>query len=379
MPMDALCLSAVLAETERNILGGRIDKIHQPSRDEILLHIRGKNGPCRLLLSANPSRARIQLTALPRENPAEPPMFCMLLRKYLSGGKILDLRQPPAERLAELVIEATNEMGDKVRRRLILEMMGRRTNLLLLDGEDRIVDCLRRVEGDLTQARPLLPGMFYHLPDPQPGKKNPNRLTEEDRAALLAQGQCDTPADKFLLDHFMNRRAEEETYDIVFGSQEWQDLDRGIITREEANKIMLEKAAHANRVFEVQTCLDEWFTMLETNKTTVQIMRKLKAAGYRLYYLTNIPTDVMDELRQREWFTLFDGGIASCDVHLCKPEPEIFTTLMQTCHLAYDESIFVDDNKANAQAAYNLGITGILYKNPKSFTRALGACGIEVE
>ena len=73
---------------------------------------------------------------------------------------------------------------------------------------------------------------------------------------------------------------------------------------------MLEKAAHANRVFEVQTCLDEWFTMLETNKTTVQIMRKLKAAGYRLYYLTNIPTDVMDELRQREWFSLFDGGIA---------------------------------------------------------------------
>ena len=159
----------------------------------------------------------------------------------------------------------------------------------------------------------------------------------------------------FLMDHFMNRRAEEETYDIVFGSQEWQDLDLGIITREEANKIMLEKAAHANRVFEVQTCLDEWFTMLETKKTTVQLMRK------------------------REWFSLFDGGIASCDVHLCKPEPEIFTTLMQTCHLAYDESIFVDDNKANAQAAYNLGITGILYKNPKSFTRALGACGIEVE
>ena len=85
----------------------------------------------------------------------------------------------------------------------------------------------------------------------------------------------------FLMDHFMNRRAEEETYDIVFGSQEWQDLDRGIITREEANKIMLEKAAHANRVFEVQTCLDEWFTMLETNKTTVQIMRKLKAAILR--------------------------------------------------------------------------------------------------
>ena len=86
MPMDALCLSAVLAETAKGVVGGRIDKVYQPSRDEILLHIRHPEGPCRLLLSANPSRARLQLTALPRENPAEPPMFCMLLRKYLVGG-----------------------------------------------------------------------------------------------------------------------------------------------------------------------------------------------------------------------------------------------------------------------------------------------------
>ena len=183
----------------------------------------------------------------------------------------------------------------------------------------------------------------------------------------------------FLMDHFVNKRAEEIVYELTFGSQEWQDLDRGTITREEGNAAMLENAARVNRVFEVQTVIDEWPTILRTKESTVHTMQKLKAAGYRLYYLTNIPADIMDELRQREWFSLFDGGIASCDVHLCKPEPEIFTTLMQTCHLAYDESIFVDDNKANAQAAYNLGITGILYKNPKSFTRALGACGIEVE
>ena len=182
----------------------------------------------------------------------------------------------------------------------------------------------------------------------------------------------------FLMNHFMNRLAEEETYALVFGSQEWQDLDRGTISREEANRSMLENAARANRVFEVQTCIEEWAGMLRTKKDTVQIMRKLKAAGYRLYYLTNIPADIMDELRQREWFSLFDGGIASCDVHLCKPEPEIFTTLMQTFRLAYDETIFIDDNKVNAQAAYNLGITGILYKNPKSFARSLAACGIEV-
>ena len=170
----------------------------------------------------------------------------------------------------------------------------------------------------------------------------------------------------FLMDHFMNKRAEEIVYELTFGSQEWQDLDRGTITREEGNAAMLENAARVNRVFEVQTVIDEWPTILRTKESTVHTMQKLKAAGYRLYYLTNIPADIMDELRQREWFSLFDGGVASCEVHLCKPEPAIYTTLMQTCNLAYDESIFIDDNKVNAQAAYNLGITGILYKNPKT-------------
>ena len=183
----------------------------------------------------------------------------------------------------------------------------------------------------------------------------------------------------FLMDHFMNKHAEEITYELTFGSQEWQDLDRGIITREEGNAAMLENAARVNRVFEVQTVIDECPSILRTKDSTVHIMQKLKAAGYRLYYLTNIPADIMDELRQREWFSLFDGGVASCDVHLCKPEPAIYTTLMQTCNLAYDESIFIDDNKVNAQAAYNLGITGILYKNPKSFERALRACGIALD
>lgn len=183
----------------------------------------------------------------------------------------------------------------------------------------------------------------------------------------------------FLMDHFLNKRAEEIVYELTFGSQEWQDLDRGTITREEGNATMLENAARVNRVFEVQTVIDEWPTILRTKESTVHTMQKLKAAGYRLYYLTNIPADIMDELRQREWFSLFDGGVASCEVHLCKPEPAIYTTLMQTCNLAYDESIFIDDNKVNAQAAYNLGITGILYKNPKSFERALRACGIELD
>lgn len=183
----------------------------------------------------------------------------------------------------------------------------------------------------------------------------------------------------FLMDRFMNKRAEDIVYDLTFGSKEWQDLDRGTLTRAAANRIMLENAAHVGRTFEVQTVIDEWEGILRTKKTTVKTMCKLKLAGYRLYYLSNIAADVMHgNIEKRDFFPLFDGGIASCDVQLLKPEPQIYTLLMQTCNLAYDESIFVDDNRQNAQAAYNLGITGILYKNPKSFARALGTCGIEL-
>ncbi len=203
MPMDALCLAAILRETREVAVGSRIDKIYQPSRDEILLQLRGTNGTCRLLLSASAARPRIQRTDLPRENPAEPPMFCMLLRKFLVGGRITALTQPPLERLAELVIETTDEMGDKVSRRLILEAMGRKTNLLLLDGSGRIVDCLHRSSGDLTQARPLLPGMFYTYPEPQPDKYNPYTLTEEQKAALLTAASPDTPSDRFLQATFL--------------------------------------------------------------------------------------------------------------------------------------------------------------------------------
>ncbi len=201
MPMDALCLSALLRETGEAVVGGRIDKVYQPSRDEILLHIRGKEGPCRLLFSADPTGARLQLTDLPRENPAEPPMFCMLLRKHLTGGRITALTQPPMERIAELTVETSNEMGDKVSRRLLLEATGRKTNLLLLDETGRIADCLRRSGGDLTQVRPLLPGMFYNYPPAQEGKVPPTDLPEGSDA--LAPYGPDTPADKLLLDRFM--------------------------------------------------------------------------------------------------------------------------------------------------------------------------------
>lgn len=170
MALDALCLAAVLRELNASIEGGRIDKIHQPGSWDIVLGVRGNQGNVKVLLSADPSHPRIHLTTLERENPDKPPMFCMLLRKHLTGARILGLEQPYMERVVSLRLEATDELGDKVSRTLVLEAMGRHANLILLDGEGRIVACIRRVEGDITTgARQILPGLFYRLPEPRFG------------------------------------------------------------------------------------------------------------------------------------------------------------------------------------------------------------------
>lgn len=170
MALDAVCLTAVIEELRPTLEGGKIDKIYQPSRDEILLAVRGGGKNVRLLLSASPNGPRLHLTKEVRENPAQPPMFCMLLRKHLTGARILRLEQPELERIVLLRLEAIDELGDRVGRTLVLEAMGRRANLILLDGEGRILDCTRRIAGDVsTGQRSVMPGLFYHLPEPRPG------------------------------------------------------------------------------------------------------------------------------------------------------------------------------------------------------------------
>ena len=170
MALDAVCLTAVIEELRPTLEGGKIDKIYQPSRDEILLAVRGGGENVRLLLSASPNGPRLHLTKEVRENPAQPPMFCMLLRKHLTGARILRLEQPELERIVLLRLETIDELGDRVGRTLVLEAMGRRANLILLDGEGRILDCTRRIAGDVsTGQRSVMPGLFYHLPEPRPG------------------------------------------------------------------------------------------------------------------------------------------------------------------------------------------------------------------
>lgn len=200
MPFDAIFLSAVRQEL-LPLTGSRVDKIQQPSRDTVLLHLRGRDGGGRLLLSANVNRPRIHLTQASFENPAQPPMFCMLLRKHLTGGRLAEITQPPAERSVSLVFDCTDEMGVPCRKKLILELMGRNSNLILTGADGRILDCLRRVDFEMSELRQVLPGLFYHDP-PRQDKRIPAETDAAEIARLLDAAEPGRRLDKWLLDTF---------------------------------------------------------------------------------------------------------------------------------------------------------------------------------
>ncbi len=206
MPLDALCLSGVVHELNTALAGAKVDKIYQPGRDEVVLALRAPAGNVRLLLSANPNQPRLHLTQLPLENPDKPPMFCMLLRKHLSGARLLAVEQIPLERVVRLRFEALNELGDRVERKLVLEAISHHSNLLLLDGEDRILDCVRRTDSGLdlksgNSGRLLQPGMFYRLPTAV-AKADPTGTDREGLEELLDRAPEESQADKWLLDTF---------------------------------------------------------------------------------------------------------------------------------------------------------------------------------
>jgi len=201
MPFDAVFLSAVTAELRTSLIGSRVDKIQMPSRDLVVLQFHGANGNGRLLLSASSNSPRLHLTHAALENPAQPPMFCMLLRKHLSGGRIVDLRQPPMERLVDITLDCTDEMGEPVQKHLILELMGRNSNLILCGGDGRVLDCLRRVDFEMSEKRQVLPGLFYQDP-PALEKCNPADATVEEIASCLVNLEGEKRFDKWLLDTY---------------------------------------------------------------------------------------------------------------------------------------------------------------------------------
>lgn len=164
MSFDGIMTKAVTNELKKEILGGKIQKISQPSKNDIVFNIYSRGNSYKLLLSANNNEARFNLTQLKFENPNVPPNFCMVLRKHLNQGKILDIEQVGLDRIVIFSISSVDEMGFDTSKKLILEIMGKYSNLILVDDDYKIIDSIKRVNEYMSSVRQVLPGLKYQLP-----------------------------------------------------------------------------------------------------------------------------------------------------------------------------------------------------------------------
>lgn len=178
MAFDGVTISALISEIKDKVIGGRIDKIYQPESDEIILGIRSFGAGYRLLLTANPSNPKFHFTQINKDNPLNPPLFCMVMRKHLQSGKIIDIEQPDFDRIVNIYVESLNEMGDYSVKKLVIEIMGRHSNIILVDSDDTILDCIKHITHDKSSVREVLPGKKYEMP-PKQDKVNPLMLNKE--------------------------------------------------------------------------------------------------------------------------------------------------------------------------------------------------------
>lgn len=186
MPMDGFTLHFMVEELKEQIVSLRIDKIMMPAKDMLIFALRGAGKNLRLLLSASASFARLQLTEQKYENPEQAPGVCMLFRKHLQGGRILDIRQIEGDRIVHIDIECLTELGDLVQKTLVVEVMGKHSNIILVNENGNVVDALRRVGADMSRVRMVQPGLPYESP-PMQDKLNPYTMQAEDFANRLSK------------------------------------------------------------------------------------------------------------------------------------------------------------------------------------------------
>ena len=198
MALDGALLRCIKEEMEACLCEARVDKIHQPSREELILTLRQRSGTHKLYISAQAASPRIHFTGISLENPSSPPMFCMLLRKRITGGRLIGIRQEGLERALYLDLDCLDELGDVARLTLAVEVMGRHSNIILVDGEGRIVDAIKRVDLEMSSVRPVLPGLRYAPPPAEVGRLDLSLCRPGDFLEALDRGK-DLPLDRALL------------------------------------------------------------------------------------------------------------------------------------------------------------------------------------
>ncbi|RHV37910.1 fibronectin/fibrinogen-binding protein [Ruminococcus sp. OM05-10BH] len=186
MALDGITIANIVKEMRDALLGGRIAKIAQPEADELLLTVKAPSGQRRLYISASASLPLVYLTDENKPSPFTAPNFCMLLRKHIANGRIVSITQPSLERIIVLGIEHLDELGDLCRKKLVIEIMGKHSNVIFCDEDDRIIDSIKHVPAQMSSVREVLPGRTYFIPDTM-HKADPLTISESDFAVLLRQ------------------------------------------------------------------------------------------------------------------------------------------------------------------------------------------------
>ena len=391
MPLDAMVLTALRYELEAPLTQARIDRISMPEKDVLVLSVHSRDGANRrLLISLRPGSARIHFTAQSQENPAQPPMFCMLLRKYLLGARIVALEQPEGERLLLLRLDSSDELHYHSEKTLAVELMGKGLNLLLIDAEGRILDCLRRVDYEDGARRALLPGLFYSLP---PAQDKPSFFKTDPQSFDRAVNAADqsAPPDKWLLDTYgglspmlcrelavrgweglseaaddLRRRAAEKRFEPVMLLQEGQPKDFSFMPISQYGR-----HCECRTYPDFSTLLDEFYARRDRQENmrrrSAQLTKTAKTALSRLRRKLAAREQELLDTRDRETYRR-RGDLITANIYRLSRGMESFETQDYYQEDCPTITIPLDPRKSPQQnAAYNYK----LYTKAKTAARML--------
>ena len=352
MALDGIAISALCHELNEKLSGGRIDKIHQPERDELIVSVRTFGGAHKLLICANPSYPRIHITNSQKENPEKPPMFCMLLRKHISSGKILYVKQDGFERIIKIGIESYDEMGYLSEKLLIVEIMGKHSNIILTDKDGKILDSIIHVDISVSSVRQVLPGLMYEFP-PSQNKKNPLTASPEDiafslchseseiwkqlldtytgispliarEAVHLALGRCDIFGIEASNDDL--EKVAEEFYEIIKGIKE-KEFNPCIITDTDSKKLLDFSAVHISQYqnlakvehFASMNEALEGFYMKKASSESIRqrsgdLLKFLQTSLERCYKKLQIQDQTLKKAAKREKYKMY-GDLLTANIY----------------------------------------------------------------
>lgn len=352
MAFDAIVTRAMVKELNDLILLGKIDKIYQPIRDELVINIHTKRGNKRIFASASSNAPRLHFIDYNTANPATPFAFCMLLRKHLSGGRIIAIKQKDCERIIEFSFETLNELGFTLGKKLIFEIMGKHSNIILVDTESgNIVDAIKRVSIDTSRARQVLPGMRYEYP-PSQDKIGFDELTFEEFAALQPSpkiylntiGGISPAISRELADRALNR-GKQEAFELIEAASQIgnaPETNLAMDSRQEIKPVIyyedkectkpldyhvinlseLEESAYSRHFDSMSECIDSFFSGKINSSLVKQRSHDLYKKVQAMYDKAVLKKQKLSEdlisAQDSEYLRLY-GEILTANLHAVKP------------------------------------------------------------